>query len=211
MFPKSPALNRDEPLATPGGRLVSAGETPPERDGSSVPTGETPPEGESCPVQTGEPLVPVKNRLVPAGEPSVPVKSSPVPASEPPVEVNGPPVPTGKPSVPVKRPLVPTGKPPGEVNGGLVHQENGVSQAGRDADAPRDLWDHSRMKNMEPIRDPKILARATAAFDLCQTAENIMRQNLRRRHPQASEAEIRGRFVAWLEKRPYTEPPDSKA
>ena len=68
------------------------------------------------------------------------------------------------------------------------------------------------MKDMEPIRDPKILARATAAFDLCQTAENIMRQNLRRRNPQASEEEIRGRFVAWLEKRPYTEPqPDSKA
>ena len=65
---------------------------------------------------------------------------------------------------------------------------------------------------MEPIRDPKILARATAAFDLCQTAENIMRQNLRRRYPQASEEEIRRRFVAWLEKRPYTEAqPDSKA
>lgn len=62
------------------------------------------------------------------------------------------------------------------------------------------------MKNMEPIRDPKILARAAAAFDLCQTAEDIMRQNLRRRYPEASEKEIRGRFVAWLEKRPYTEP-----
>jgi membrane protein YfhO len=32
----------------------------------------------------------------------------------------------------------------------------------------------SRMRDMEPIRDPEILARATAAFDLCQTAENIM-------------------------------------
>lgn len=68
------------------------------------------------------------------------------------------------------------------------------------------------MRSMEPIRDPKILARATAAFDLCQATENMMRQNLRRRYPQASEEEIRGRFVAWLEKRPYTEPPpDSKA
>ena len=68
------------------------------------------------------------------------------------------------------------------------------------------------MRSMEPIRDPKILARATAAFDLCQTAENMMRQNLRRRYPQASEEEIRRRFVAWLEKRPYKEPqPDSKA
>ncbi len=30
-----------------------------------------------------------------------------------------------------------------------------------------------------------------------------MRQNLRRWHPQASEEEIRQRFKAWLEKRPY--------
>jgi uncharacterized protein YccT (UPF0319 family) len=59
---------------------------------------------------------------------------------------------------------------------------------------------------MEPIRDPKILARAQAAFDLCETAENIMRQNLRRRYPQASDEEIRQRFAAWVEKRPYAEP-----
>jgi hypothetical protein len=58
---------------------------------------------------------------------------------------------------------------------------------------------------MEPVRDPKILARAEAAFDLCQTVEDIMRQNLRRRHPEASEEEIRERFSAWVEKRPYIE------
>jgi hypothetical protein len=60
------------------------------------------------------------------------------------------------------------------------------------------------MKGMEPIHDPKSLARAAAAFDLCQTAEDIMRQNIRRRHPEASEEEIRQRFRAWVEKRPYT-------
>jgi uncharacterized protein YccT (UPF0319 family) len=60
------------------------------------------------------------------------------------------------------------------------------------------------MKWMEPIRDPEFLARAVAAFDLCETAEQIMRQNLRRWYPQASEKEIRQRFRAWLEKRPYT-------
>lgn len=59
------------------------------------------------------------------------------------------------------------------------------------------------MQRMEPIRDPEVLARARAAFDLCETAEQMMRQNLRRRHPQASEEEIRQRFKAWLEKRPY--------
>lgn len=64
---------------------------------------------------------------------------------------------------------------------------------------------YSRMKGMEPIRDPKVLARATAAFDLCQTTEEMMRMTLRRRYPEASEKELRARFVAWVEKRPYTE------
>jgi hypothetical protein len=61
------------------------------------------------------------------------------------------------------------------------------------------------MRGMEPIRDPEFLARAQDAFDLCQTAEDIMRQNLWRRHPEASEEEIRRRFAAWVEKRPYIE------
>jgi uncharacterized protein YccT (UPF0319 family) len=60
------------------------------------------------------------------------------------------------------------------------------------------------MPIMEPIRDPAFLARASAAFDLCETAEQMMRQNLRRWYPKASEAEIHQRFKAWLEKRPYT-------
>jgi len=62
----------------------------------------------------------------------------------------------------------------------------------------------SRVRDMELICDPEFLVRASAAFDLCETAEQIMRQNLRRRHPQASEKEIHQRFKAWLEKRPYT-------
>ena len=66
------------------------------------------------------------------------------------------------------------------------------------------------MKDMQPIRDPKILARAAAAFDLCQTTENMMRQNLRRRYPEASEEEIQERFSAWAEKRLYIPPPSSK-
>jgi uncharacterized protein YccT (UPF0319 family) len=66
------------------------------------------------------------------------------------------------------------------------------------------------MRDMEPIRDPEFLARAMAAFDLCETAEQIMRQNLRRWHPEAGEEEIRQRFKAWLEKRDYV-PETSKA
>ena len=64
---------------------------------------------------------------------------------------------------------------------------------------------------METIRDPEFLARALAAFDLCETAEQMMQQNLRRRYPQASEEEICQRFKAWLEKRPYTAEPRESA
>ena len=35
---------------------------------------------------------------------------------------------------------------------------------------------------MEPIRDPEVLARMRVTFDLYQTAVDMMRQNLRRRH-----------------------------
>lgn len=54
----------------------------------------------------------------------------------------------------------------------------------------------------EPIRDPAILARMKIAFDLYETAEVMMRQNLRRRHPKAGEAEIERLFAAWLRRRP---------
>ena len=56
---------------------------------------------------------------------------------------------------------------------------------------------------MEPIRDPKILARARATFDLFEFSDQIMRQNLRRKYPHASEEELRERFAAWAEKRTY--------
>ena len=38
-------------------------------------------------------------------------------------------------------------------------------------------------------------------FDLNEAGVELMRQNLRRRHPNASEAEIRRRLVAWLHER----------
>lgn len=55
---------------------------------------------------------------------------------------------------------------------------------------------------MEPIRDPKVLARFQMAFDLYQTAEDIMRQNLRRRFPEATEEQIERRLLSWLRKEP---------
>ena len=57
----------------------------------------------------------------------------------------------------------------------------------------------------EPIRDPRVISRMKMAFDLYETAEAIMRQNLRRRFPDAQEAEIELRLVDWLRRRPGAE------
>jgi Rv0078B-related antitoxin len=39
-----------------------------------------------------------------------------------------------------------------------------------------------------------------AVFDLYELAEDMMRQNLRRQHPGASDAEIERRLLSWLRK-----------
>ena len=52
----------------------------------------------------------------------------------------------------------------------------------------------------EPIRDPDVLNRMSLAMDLYAAAEEMMRQNLRRRHPRASSAEIETRLLSWLRK-----------
>ena len=92
----------------------------------------------------------------------------------------------------------------GRKPGGTIPNSSVLLGTGNGTSRPAPtVEDHSRMKDMEPIRDPEFLVRALAAFDLCETAEQIMQQNLRRWHPQASEEEIRRRFRAWLEKRPY--------
>lgn len=57
----------------------------------------------------------------------------------------------------------------------------------------------------EPIRDPKVMSRMKMAFDLYETAEAIMRQNLRRRFPDAQETEIERQLVDWLHRRPGAE------
>lgn len=59
---------------------------------------------------------------------------------------------------------------------------------------------------MRPIRDPDVIARMETAFDLFDLAEEMMRQNLRRRFPAATEDEIEGRLLRWLQKRPFDEP-----
>lgn len=56
-----------------------------------------------------------------------------------------------------------------------------------------------------PIRNPEVLARMKVTMELYQAAEEMMRQNLRRRHPQAGEEEIERRLLSWLRKEDESE------
>lgn len=47
--------------------------------------------------------------------------------------------------------------------------------------------------------------RLRLAFDLFTTGEAMMRQRLRREHPDLSEQEIDARLLAWLQERPGAE------
>jgi Rv0078B-related antitoxin len=46
------------------------------------------------------------------------------------------------------------------------------------------------------------ITRARQMFELYEAAKEMMRQNLRRRHPEAGEEEIRQRLQDWLHHRP---------
>ena len=52
-------------------------------------------------------------------------------------------------------------------------------------------------------------ARLRTAFDLFVAGERMMRQNLRRRHPEATDAEIESRLRAWMRRRPGAEHGDA--
>jgi hypothetical protein len=49
----------------------------------------------------------------------------------------------------------------------------------------------------------------SVAFDLFETGVAVMRQNLRRRHPHANDAEIDRLLMAWLRHRPGAEAGDA--
>lgn len=54
---------------------------------------------------------------------------------------------------------------------------------------------------MAPRRNPEVIARMRALFDLYEVAEQMQLQRLRREHPQADEDEIKERFLDWLQTR----------
>ena len=63
--------------------------------------------------------------------------------------------------------------------------------------------------DMRPLRDPALMARVQRMFELNELAETMMRQNLRRRFPCESEAQIELRLVDWLQDRPGAEHGDA--
>lgn len=65
---------------------------------------------------------------------------------------------------------------------------------------------HALPPPKKPIRDPAVLARMQMAFELSELAEQMMRQNLRRRNPEASEEAIEQGIRQWLLGRPEDEP-----
>lgn len=54
----------------------------------------------------------------------------------------------------------------------------------------------------EPLDPASLGARLRFALDMVETGVAMMRQNLRREHPRASEAEIQARLNAWLAEAP---------
>ena len=57
--------------------------------------------------------------------------------------------------------------------------------------------------------DGDVLGRMRDAFDLYEFSEEVMRQNLRRRNPEASEEAIEELFQQWLLERPGAEHGDA--
>ena len=57
--------------------------------------------------------------------------------------------------------------------------------------------------------DESVAARLRTAFDLFLAGERMMRQNLRRRHPEATLEEIDRRLCAWMSERPGAEHGDA--
>lgn len=61
----------------------------------------------------------------------------------------------------------------------------------------------------EASRGSDVMERMRLTFDLFEAAEQMMRLNLRRRHPEADEEEIERRLTEWLHTRPGAEHGDA--
>ncbi len=57
--------------------------------------------------------------------------------------------------------------------------------------------------------DESVAARLRTTFDLFRAGERMMRQNLKRRYPEATMEEIESRLRMWMSERPGAENGDS--
>ena len=62
---------------------------------------------------------------------------------------------------------------------------------------------------MTPEEHDAAVARLRTAFDLFEAGERMMRQKLRREHPDATDREIEEKLLAWLCERPGAEHGDA--
>ena len=65
------------------------------------------------------------------------------------------------------------------------------------------------MRPMSESSDRLAAERLRLALDMFATGEALMRQKLRREHPDATDAEIEGRLTTWLQERPGAEAGDA--
>ncbi len=69
--------------------------------------------------------------------------------------------------------------------------------------------DWGRLRSVSTDSGVLLAERLQTALDLFEAGEQLMRENLRRQHPKAGEAEIERRLVAWLRERPGAEHGDA--
>jgi hypothetical protein len=59
----------------------------------------------------------------------------------------------------------------------------------------------------KPISDPELMARVRMTFELAELAEEMMRQNIRRRHPELNDEEVEARLTEWMQDPPTHDDP----
>lgn len=62
---------------------------------------------------------------------------------------------------------------------------------------------------MDPKRHDELVRKLRLALEMSDAGCELMRQNLRRRHPDASEAELSELYTRWLHHRPGAEHGDA--
>ncbi len=65
-------------------------------------------------------------------------------------------------------------------------------------------------RRVTPEQNQRMVERLRLAFDLYDLSERMLRQKLRRKHPEATESEIDAKIGEWLQHRPGAEHGDAE-